>query len=84
MVAKLHDMPMLSDVPVNHAEIRRLREAAGWSIEVAANRAGLSWHGWQQVESGRRADPSVSTLQKIARALDVGLDDLVADAEAGK
>ncbi|MEM7806480.1 MAG: helix-turn-helix transcriptional regulator [Planctomycetota bacterium] len=81
MLATAETMPMLEEVPVNHARIRQLREDAGLSIEAAASLGGLSWHGWHQVESGRRRDPSVSTLQKIARALGVGLDDLVADDE---
>ena len=81
MVALPRTIPMLSAVPLDLAKIRRLREAKGLSVQQAAEAVGLTRFGWYQVESGRRADPSVSTLQKIARALDVGLDDLVADVE---
>ncbi len=67
-------------MPVNCDEIKRRRVAAGWSMAEAARRAGMgSRQAWQHIESGSRPDPTVSTLQRIARALGCGVDDLLSD-----
>ena len=76
-------MTMLADsVPLSRATIRRLREAKGWSLAVAAREAGMKYaQQWHQVEAGKVADPSISTVERMARALGVGIDDLMADAD---
>ena len=56
---------------INAGHIRQLRELRELTMQQAADRAGLSRQGWHLVETGRRTDPSVTTLQRIARALDV-------------
>lgn len=78
-------MPMLDLVPLDRAKIRALREAKGWSLARAAREAGWK-HGqqWHQVEFGKVADPSFSTVERMARALGVTVNDLVADEEAGQ
>lgn len=63
-------------------KIRRLRQQAGLTMQAAAEKAGLdNRQRWNSVESGRRADPSVSTVAKIAKALGVKVDDLLTKCE---
>lgn len=76
MVAPCPNLPMLLFVAIDLDKIRELREARGLSIAQAAESVGLTRFGWYQVESGRRPDPSFSTMQKIAAALGVTLDEL--------
>jgi Zn-dependent peptidase ImmA (M78 family)/DNA-binding XRE family transcriptional regulator len=56
--------------------LRRLRTARHWTQERAATAAGLSRVGYRNLESGA-AVPRVETLQALARALDVPVQDLV-------
>ena len=72
--------PMNLVMPVNADEIKRRRLDKGWSMIEAAEHAGMSSRqSWYNIESGRRSDPTVSTLQRIARALSCGVDDLLKD-----
>lgn len=57
------------------AEIRRAREAKGWSQAKLAAGADMGVSGISQIETGTR-NPSVVTLSKIAEALGVGVADL--------
>jgi transcriptional regulator with XRE-family HTH domain len=51
-------------------EIRRLREARGWSQAKLAGATGMGVSGISQIETGAR-NPSAVTLWKIAGALGV-------------
>ncbi len=57
-------------------EIRRRREAVGWTIEELAERAGLSPNYIGTVENGRR-DPSLSTILALAKGLRVPAGELL-------
>ena len=59
------------------ARIRELREARGLTQESFAERAGLTYKHYQQVESGRKFDIRLSTLIKMAEGLDLELSELV-------
>ena len=59
--------------------LRRLRGARDFSQDRLASRAGLSRAAYRKIETGQ-SEPRVSTLQSIARALDVRVDELVAPA----
>jgi transcriptional regulator with XRE-family HTH domain len=59
------------------ARIRELREAHGLTQESFAERAGLTYKHYQQVESGRKFDIRISTLIKMADGLGLKLRDLV-------
>ncbi len=63
------------------ARIRELREAHGLTQESFAERAGLTYKHYQQVESGRKFDIRLSTLIKMAEGLGLKLTELV-DFEA--
>ena len=57
------------------SEIRRAREARGWSQAKLAAGADMGVSGISQIETGAR-NPSVVTLSKIAGALEVEVVDL--------
>lgn len=59
------------------ARIRALREAHGLSQEAFAERAGLAYKHYQQVEAGRKFDIRLSTLIKMADGLGLTLSELV-------
>jgi transcriptional regulator with XRE-family HTH domain len=48
--------------------VRALREALGLSQEAFAEKAGLTYKHYQQVEAGRKRDIRLSTLEKLAKA----------------
>lgn len=56
-------------------EIKRLRQAKGWTQEQLAVYAGSSQPTVNLLESGKR-NPSAATLEKLARALEVEVVDL--------
>ena len=58
--------------------IRRIRIGRGLSQEDAAVKAGISRNAYRSIETGR-AEPRVSNLQGIARALSVALPELLAE-----
>lgn len=62
-------------------EIRRRREARGWSQAKLAGAAGMGVSGVSQIETGTR-NPSTVTLEKLARALDTEVADLFPKAQA--
>jgi transcriptional regulator with XRE-family HTH domain len=61
--------------------LKQLRTAAGLTQQALAVRAGLSVSAVVQIESGKTPDPRVLTLQAIAKALSVTLDDFVVGDE---
>jgi transcriptional regulator with XRE-family HTH domain len=56
-------------------EVRRLREAKGWSQTKLAAATGMAVSGVSQIENGHR-NPNSATLIKLARALGVEVADL--------
>src|SRR5215213_5060858 len=53
------------------AQLRALREAAGFTQEELATIAGLSVHGVSALERGHRRRPHVETVRALAAALDL-------------
>ena len=56
--------------------LQRLRGVRGWSQGELAERAGISREYVSRIEGGHQ-DPTIGTLEKIAKALKVKLVDLV-------
>jgi transcriptional regulator with XRE-family HTH domain len=56
--------------------VRRLRQAKGWSQEELASRSGLHRTFISQVERISKT-PTITSVEKIARALDVSLGELL-------
>jgi transcriptional regulator with XRE-family HTH domain len=62
-------------------EVKRLRQAKGWTQEQLAVYAGSSQPTVNLLEAGKR-NPSATTLEKLARALEVEVVDLFPKAQA--
>ena len=58
------------------ANLRRLRDARGWSQTSLAEQAGMSRAGYRKIELGE-SSPRSSTLQELARVLGVSLASLL-------
>ncbi len=54
------------------ARLRGLRQSKGMSVLLVSERSGVPAAGINLIESGV-GDPSISTLDRLARALDIGL-----------
>lgn len=57
--------------------VRQLREARGFTQEKFAEKVDLGYKYYQSLESGRTANPTVDTLEKIAKALGVDVVELM-------
>ena len=59
-------------------KIKSRREKLGMSQEEAAQKAGVgSRQRWNDIESGRKANVSIETLDKVAEALGMKARDLL-------
>ena len=67
----------MSNNPKLQINIRKLREKGGLSQEKLARLADVANNTIIKIESGENQNPTLETLQKIARALDITIDDLV-------
>ncbi|MBI5893996.1 MAG: helix-turn-helix transcriptional regulator [Deltaproteobacteria bacterium] len=57
--------------------VKRLREKAGLSQEKLARLADVSNNTLINIEAGKQGNPTIETLKKIARALNVPIEDLI-------
>lgn len=57
--------------------IKRIREAKGFTKTGLGRKAGLSTRCIEHLEYGKALDPKVSTLIKIAGALGVKVEELI-------
>ena len=57
--------------------LKKYRSQKGCSLEKVARLAGLSLNTIIKVENGINKNPTIETLTKIAKALDIGVDDLI-------
>ncbi len=65
---------MSNNISIN---LKRLRGEKGLSLEKIARLADLSLNTIVKIENGVNKNPTIETLTKIAKALDVGVDDLI-------
>jgi len=65
------------------ANLRRVRLAAGWSLDTLAEQSGVSRSMLSQIELGHSA-PTINVLWKIAQALKVPFSALLVDASRGR
>jgi len=63
--------------------VRDFRYSKGWGPDELANRAEISRTALYQIESGKTGLPRAGTLRRIAVALDVSMDELLADDDGG-
>ncbi|OGR14156.1 MAG: hypothetical protein A2341_26615 [Deltaproteobacteria bacterium RIFOXYB12_FULL_58_9] len=67
------------DLLVLATNLRRLRTALGLTQVEAAKASGLSRAAYRNLEAGK-SEPRTSTLKNLAKALDVGVPDLLVQA----
>ena len=57
--------------------LRKLRESKGFSQEKLARLSDVSYNSIIKLETGGITNPTIETLQKISKALEVQVDDLL-------
>lgn len=57
--------------------IRRFRKKKGLSQEKLARLADISNNTLVKIEMGMAKEPTITTVRKIAKALDISIDELV-------
>lgn len=57
--------------------VKRLREKIGISQEKLARLADVSNNTIINIETGKQSNPTIETLKKIAKALNVPIEDLI-------
>jgi len=57
--------------------VKRLREAKGLSQEKLARLADVANNTLIKIETGENKNPTLETLKKVAKALEVGVDNLI-------
>ena len=57
--------------------LKKLRAKKGLSLEKIARLADLSLNTIVKIENGVNTNPTIETLQKIAKALEAQVDDLL-------
>ncbi|PIP50775.1 hypothetical protein COX11_02315 [Candidatus Berkelbacteria bacterium CG23_combo_of_CG06-09_8_20_14_all_41_73] len=57
--------------------VKRLREAKGLSQEKLARLADVANNTLIKMETGENKNPTLETLKKVAKALEVSVDDLI-------
>jgi transcriptional regulator with XRE-family HTH domain len=62
--------------------LREWRERRGFSLRQLAEKSGVHYISLHLMEKGR-LDPRLSTLQRVAKTLQVGLSDLVQERPLG-
>jgi transcriptional regulator with XRE-family HTH domain len=59
--------------------IKRYRATMGLSQDQLARKAGITYSTLTKLESGVNQNPKVKTLQQLAKALEVTLDELMTE-----
>jgi len=57
--------------------LRKIREKKGLSQERLARLADVANNTVIKIEAGKNQNPTLDTLQKLSKALDVSVDDLI-------
>lgn len=78
---RAHPSASLDLAPVVGANLKRLRQSRGLSLEKLASASGVSRAMLSQIELGKSA-PTINVLWKIARSLDVSFSALIKERAA--
>jgi transcriptional regulator with XRE-family HTH domain len=63
--------------------LRQIRERQGYSIRALAGKVGMAYPALFRLESGE-ADPRLSTLRRLAKALNVTVADLIGEGKPAR
>jgi len=66
------------DYPLSN-NLKKLREKKGLSQDRLAKLADVANNTIIKIEQGENMNPTLDTLQKIAKALEISVDDLIGD-----
>jgi DNA-binding XRE family transcriptional regulator len=69
-------------MPFDTAKIRARRAKLKLTQAAAAERAGLVREAWNRIERLKRDDITLTTAERVARALECRIDSLLADLPA--
>ena len=65
------------------AILRQLREKQGYSLRTLAGKTGMAYPALFRLESGQ-ADPRLSTLRRLAKALNVTVAELIGEGKPAR
>ena len=69
---------MVESSKINLAKkVKQLREKLGLSQEKLARLADVSNNTIINIEAGKQDNPTIDTLKKVAKALDIPVEDLI-------
>ncbi len=68
---------MQKDLPTIAKNIKKYRDKLGISQDKLSKLAGVTLHTLTKIEIGATPDPRIETLKKIAKGLNVGVEDLI-------
>jgi len=57
--------------------IKKYRNKLGISQDVLSKKANLAFHTIAKIEAGATPNPTIDTVKKIAKGLNVSVDDLI-------
>ncbi len=57
--------------------LKKIRAEKGYSLERVARLADLSLNTIVKIENGANQNPTLDTLQKVSKALEMSVDDLI-------
>ncbi len=58
--------------------LAKIRKQKGWSQEKLAQEAGISYNTLIKIERNGIKNPKIETVIKLAKALDISVDELIA------
>ena len=64
-------------IPSIAQNIKQKRKELNLSQDKLSKLAGVAYNTVVKIESGENSNPTIETLRKIAKALNVGVDDLI-------
>ncbi len=67
-------MTMSNKISIN---LKRLRDKNDYSLEKVARLADLSLNTIVKIENGVNQNPTIDTISKLAKALEVSVEDLI-------
>lgn len=68
---------MPDNLPIISQNIKKYRAKLDVSQDKLSKLADVTLHTLTKIESGATPDPRIETLRRIAKALNVGVDDLI-------
>lgn len=67
---------------VKQLTLKQARDSRGWTMDVLAERSGVSKSIISRIETGQRTNPSINTVKALEEALHVRRGSLVFGSEA--